>query len=98
LPKLRVESWARNDGRKQFVLTNYHGARYEALMWIALYIVGSLVALVVLLNLVGLLLPREQQAADRARARRRAARADQPHHRRQAAVRRPLVLRARADR
>jgi hypothetical protein len=35
-------------------------------MWIALYIVGSLVSLVVLLNIVGLLLPRNHLAARRA--------------------------------
>lgn len=35
-------------------------------MWIALSIVGSLVALVVLLNLIGLVLPREHLAARRA--------------------------------
>jgi hypothetical protein len=42
-------------------------------MWIALYVVGSLVALVVVLNLIGLLLPREHLAA------RRATFAEPPH-------------------
>ena len=35
-------------------------------MWIALYIVGSLVALVVVLNVIGLVLPRNHLAARRA--------------------------------
>ncbi|HEY5946665.1 MAG TPA: hypothetical protein VIV40_14280 [Kofleriaceae bacterium] len=36
-------------------------------MWIALYVIGSLVGLVILLNLIGLALPRNHLAARRAR-------------------------------